>query len=147
MTRYFVGIGSNEKAVQNCAAMIRAVCSTFQSVCVSSVVRTPACGVDAPNYLNAVVSFEASLSLSELHRWCKALEKQLGRTRNRKGVCEADLDILEPGQVSEAFFQPLILQVQAFLEGTVSTVNLETVALQLDEQMRVGDAPCYFSQN
>ncbi|MET4696032.1 2-amino-4-hydroxy-6-hydroxymethyldihydropteridine diphosphokinase [Endozoicomonas lisbonensis] len=156
MTRYFVGIGSNENAVHNCTAMIRAIRSAFRQVCVSSIVQTPDYGVTAPgvaapdvaapHYLNAVVSFEASLSIPELYGWCKNLESQLGRTRNQNGVCQADLDILQPGNVSEEFFQPLVLQLQAFLKGEDSGVGLEKVSLQLDEQMIVGDAPCYLFQ-
>lgn len=146
MTRYFVGIGSNENAVHNCTAMIRAIRFAFRQVCVSSIVQTPAYGVDAPHYLNAVVSFEASLSIPELYGWCKKLERQLGRTRNQNGVCQADLDILQPGNVSEVFFQPLVLQLQAFLKGEASCVSFEKVPLQLEEQMSLGDAPCYLFQ-
>ena len=151
MTRYFVGIGSNENAVHNCTAMIRAIRSAFRQVCVSSIVQTPAYGIDAPNYLNAVVSFESSMSLSELRSWCKNLENQLGRTRHQKGVCQADLDILQPGNVSEDFFQPLVAQLQAFLGGEAhpvnfETVNFEKVVLQLDEQVNVGDTPSYLFQ-
>ncbi|UYM14226.1 2-amino-4-hydroxy-6-hydroxymethyldihydropteridine diphosphokinase [Endozoicomonas euniceicola] len=146
MNRYFVGIGSNENAVHNCTAMIRAIRSAFRQVCVSSIVQTPAYGVDAPHYLNAVVSFEALLSIPELYDWCKKLETQLGRIRTRNGICQADLDILQPGHVSEVYYQPLVLQLQAFLKGEAIRVNLEKVCLQLDERMSVGDAPCYLFQ-
>ena len=150
MTRYFVGIGSNSNAARNCAAMVRAIRSMFHKVCISSVVQTPACGEDAPHYLNAVVSFESSFSLPELHTWCKKLENQLGRTRDQKGVCQADLDILQPGNVLEAFFQPLVVQLQSLLEGENCPFSLEvmfeTVILELDEQTSVGDVPRYLHQ-
>ncbi|MCW7556149.1 2-amino-4-hydroxy-6-hydroxymethyldihydropteridine diphosphokinase [Endozoicomonas gorgoniicola] len=146
MTRYFVGIGSNENAVHNCTAMISAIRSAFRQVCVSSIVQTPAYGVDAPHYLNAVVSFEALLSIPELYDWCKKLETQLGRTRTRNGICQADLDILQPGHVSEVYYQPLVLQLQAFLKGEAICVSHDKVCLQLDERMSVGDAPCYLFQ-
>lgn len=146
MTRYFVGIGSNFNAVENCTAMIKAIVSAFQKVCVSTVVRTPAFGVEAPDYLNAVVSFESSLEAGDIQLWCKTLETGLGRTRKADGICQADLDILEPDNVSEAFFQPLMLQLQNFLQGIITRVDISSVVLELDEHTRTGFSPCFIRQ-
>ena len=146
MTRYFVGIGSNDNAVENCTAMIKAIASAFQKVCVSTVVRSPACGVKAPDYLNAVVSFESSLESEDVQHWCKSLERRLGRTRNADGICQADLDILEPDNVSEVFFQPLIVQLQNFLQGIITRVDVSSVVLDLNEKTRTGFTPCFVRQ-
>ena len=121
MTRYFIGIGSNDQAEKNCQLMISALKNTFDDVQVSRLIWTPAHGIFAPDYLNGVACFESDIDQAELNTWCKALEQRLGRDR-KQTLCCADLDILlavdhddavciEP--VEEEYFRPLIGELLA----------------------------------
>ena len=141
MNRYFIGLGSNKHAERHCVAMIEAVMASFSPVYISSVVRTAALGMHADDYLNAVVSFESDLNLNEMVHWCKQLEQKLGRTRNFKDVCEADLDILDPDNIYEPFFQPLVDELQALLSGRQTRSNARRVPLEVSG-MVIGLAPC-----
>ena len=121
MTRYFIGIGSNENARENCLKMIQAIEAQFAHVKVSRIVQTKAWGQEAPDYLNAVVCMEANLDIGQLDQWCKAQELKLGRDRTNNR-CAADLDILyivdmDKGEKvslekSKApYFQPLLAEL------------------------------------
>lgn len=119
MTRYFIGIGSNDNALENCQQMISALQGAFDHVRVSRIVQTEAWGVDAPDYMNAVACIETDLDSEALNRWCKAEEQRLGRIRQQK-LCTADLDILMEvrdgelvnlEQVQETYFRPLIVEL------------------------------------
>lgn len=55
MTHYFIGIGSNENTEHNCVAMIRTLRACFSKVTISSVVMTPAHGVNAPDYVTRLL--------------------------------------------------------------------------------------------
>ena len=116
MTRYFIGIGSNHNADTNCRLMMQALQDTFDDVQFSRVHRTPAYGIEAPDYLNAVACFESEISQSSLNQWCKALENRLGRDRQQL-LCCADLDILlaidseeavELDAIEDIYFRPLV---------------------------------------
>ncbi len=93
MTFCFVGIGSNEDPEYHCQQMIAALRERFGKVWVSSLKKTPAYGVEAADYINGVVCFEANIQEAELKRWCLRLENSLGRERGNIS-CVADLDIL-----------------------------------------------------
>lgn len=119
MTRYFVGIGSNDNAEKNCELMIQALKNKFGNVLVSQLIRTPAVGIEAPDYFNAVACFESAIKPDELNRWCKKFEHQLGRDR-QQALCCADLDILlavdgdaavSTDLVEEVYFRPLIREL------------------------------------
>lgn len=124
MPRYFIGIGSNDEASDNCRQMIRALESRFDGVRVSQLVKTRAHGVDGPDYMNAVACFESPILPEDLAQWCKQIEKALGRDRSQS-LCRADLDILlvqdrpeggETGPVNldavhEPWFRPLMAEL------------------------------------
>ena len=116
MTRYFIGIGSNHDADKNCRLMMLALQEKFDDVQFSQVHRTPAHGIEAPDYLNAVACFESEISQDSLNQWCKALENCLGRDRQQL-LCCADLDILlamdsddlvELEAIEDIYFRPLV---------------------------------------
>ena len=116
MTRYFIGIGSNENASENCQQMITALKEKFGEIRVSQIVQTRAHGIEAPDYLNAVACIETDLDSDALNHWCKAQELRLGRDRQQL-LCSADLDILlaaddseqvNPALAEEEYFRPLI---------------------------------------
>ena len=119
MTRYFIGIGSNENASENCQQMIAALKDAFGDIRVSQVVQTKAYGIDAPDYLNAVACIETELDSDALNRWCKSQEQRLGRDRQQR-LCSADLDILlsadegetiNPASAEDEYFRPLIAEL------------------------------------
>ena len=96
--------------------MINALRDRFEDVQVSRVIQTPAYGIEAPDYLNAVACFESDIERDQLTIWCKNLEHQLGRDRQQT-LCCADLDILLAvngdesiaiDSVEEEYFRPLI---------------------------------------
>ena len=119
MTRYFLGIGSNHQADKNCRLMMQALTEEFDNVQFSQLLRIPAYGIEAPDYLNAVACFESDISRDSLNRWCKALENRLGRNRQQL-LCCADLDILlavdsdeavELNAVNDVYFRPLVSEL------------------------------------
>lgn len=120
MTVYFLGIGSNVNAEQQCRRMISTIDVAFGPIKASELVITKAVGIDAPDYVNGVVYFESDTSIGELKQWCKALEKRLGRDRGHN-LCAADIDLLlsldrdnpQPmealiSQINEPWFRPLL---------------------------------------
>lgn len=117
----------------------------FSQVVVSSIVRTPALGMDADDYLNAVLSVESDLAHDQLGHWCKQLEQKLGRTRFQDGICQADLDILEPDNIREPFFRPLVHEVQSLLCGQGTRYDARKVTLKV-AGIPVGQAPCRLTQ-
>ena len=116
MTRYFIGIGSNHQADKNCRLMMQALQEAFGDVQFSKLHKTPAYGIEAPDYLNAVACFESEISRDSLNQWCKSLENRLGRDRQQL-LCCADLDILlaidcdgqvELEAIEDIYFRPLV---------------------------------------
>lgn len=121
MTIYVLGIGANVNAQHQCQRMLDQIRRTFGEIRISELVTTRAVGIDAPDYMNCAVCFESDIEMQALLKWCKALEQQLGRDRNRK-LCAADIDLLltlnhlDDGlagdkiasQVKEPWFRPLV---------------------------------------
>ena len=66
----------------------------------SSIYETKAYGeTEQPNFLNAVAKTKTSLSVQELFRFIKNIEKRLGRKKTYKwGPREIDLDLLVHGE-------------------------------------------------
>lgn len=123
MTVYVLGIGSNINAESQCRQMIAALEQQFGKVRVSELVTTKAVGLEAPDYINAVVCFESDMSAEALQQWCKRLEEQLGRDREHR-LCAADIDLLLAvdcsdtlagekliKQVKEPWFRPLVTEL------------------------------------
>lgn len=81
------------------------------------------------------------MDLAQLTLWCKALEAKLGRNRHLSGVCQADLDILDPDDVQEPFFKPLMKQLTAFLQGRNGAIEYSYIELSLGDGIRVGRVP------
>lgn len=121
MTVYVLGIGSNLNAEHQCHRMISSIRQTFGKVRVSALVTTTAEGIAAPDYMNAVVCFEADIDIAALLQWCKMVESQLGRDREQC-LCAADIDLLLAfdsteglstekiiSEVKEPWFRPLVI--------------------------------------
>ena len=93
VTRYFIGIGSNYNAQENCQQMIAALKERFGDIKLSRIIQTKACGIEAPDYMNAVACIDTEMDFYELNHWCKNQEQDLGRDRQQI-LCSADLDVL-----------------------------------------------------
>ncbi|MDD7804688.1 MAG: 2-amino-4-hydroxy-6-hydroxymethyldihydropteridine diphosphokinase [Endozoicomonas sp. (ex Botrylloides leachii)] len=88
-----IGIGSNENPKHYCDLMIEALKNQFDDILVSDLYTTPALGMAAVEYINAVVLFHTNFTYSRLKAWCRSIEEKLGRVRGQTSCC-ADLDIL-----------------------------------------------------
>ncbi|MGI9276719.1 MAG: 2-amino-4-hydroxy-6-hydroxymethyldihydropteridine diphosphokinase [Endozoicomonas sp.] len=129
MTCYFLGIGSNDDAENNCRLMIEAIRKTFDDVRLSRVICTEAHGEDhdgAPDYYNAVACFESDWQSGQLNDWCKTVEQRLGRVRG-SSLCRADLDILlavdemskaSTAAIEDIYFRPLVQELLLLLPGS-----------------------------
>ena len=103
MTQAFVGLGSNVgDRFANLRRAVSALASTegVTVVRASSVYETDPVGeVKQPDFLNAVVEIDTSLSPRELLELFKSVEEAGGRIpRTRWGPREIDLDLLIYGQ-------------------------------------------------
>ncbi|WP_308561805.1 2-amino-4-hydroxy-6-hydroxymethyldihydropteridine diphosphokinase [uncultured Klebsiella sp.] len=104
MTRAWIAIGSNlasPLAQVNAAISALAEIPDSQVVSVSSFYRTPPLGPqDQPDYLNAAVALETTLTAEALLNHTQRIERQQGRTRKaeRWGPRTLDLDIMLFGE-------------------------------------------------
>jgi 2-amino-4-hydroxy-6-hydroxymethyldihydropteridine diphosphokinase len=97
MHSVYIGVGTNiEPRLERMQEAIHALeeFGTIQKQ--SSIYETTPYGfTEQPNFLNAVVSLDSDLSLSDLHDALHSLERQLGRVnRERWHEREIDFDIL-----------------------------------------------------
>jgi 2-amino-4-hydroxy-6-hydroxymethyldihydropteridine diphosphokinase len=100
MTLVYIAIGSNlASPLEQVNAAVNALAEIpgSQVISVSSFYRTPPLGPqDQPDYLNAAVALETSLTAEELLNHTQRIELQQGRTRKaeRWGPRTLDLDIM-----------------------------------------------------
>lgn len=102
----YIGLGTNlGDRQENLKAAIQALAPKVNVLASSPVYVTPPWGVlDQPAFLNQVIQVETDLFPSELLRYLKKTEKQLGRVESvRYGPRLIDLDIL--------FYDDLILDM------------------------------------
>jgi len=97
--RVYLGLGSNlGDRLANLREAIRLVqaSGTVEVVARSSVWQSAPVGPAQPDYLNAVIAVETALSLRDLLRVCKVVERDLGRDPQgvRWGPRPIDLDLL-----------------------------------------------------
>jgi 2-amino-4-hydroxy-6-hydroxymethyldihydropteridine diphosphokinase len=98
-TIVYIGLGSN---LEQPTLQIKNAITALQALADTTVLRNsgyyaskPMGPEDQPDYLNAVVELETSLSAMELLSQCQNIEKQQGRVKNRVwGERTIDLDIL-----------------------------------------------------
>ena len=96
----YIALGANlgDRATSIQAAVdAMAASSSIRVTKISSLLENPAVGgpADSPPFLNAVAEVETTLSAQELLRRLLEIERQLGRTRNRKWDPRViDLDLL-----------------------------------------------------
>ena len=121
MTRVIVGMGSNIEPRRNIEEALRRLRQTHHVAAQSQVIQTKPIGfAGQPDFLNAAVLIETTLSREELKQRLRQLEASLGRVRggDKSGPRTIDLDILVwDGQIVDAdvaqrpFLQKLIRQV------------------------------------
>lgn len=103
LRRAFVGLGSNVEPANHLRRALEDLAGTFGAVRRSPVCASPAVGYAGPDYWNLCVTFDTTLSASELVAWLKRLEARLGRRpeepRHAPKTLDADL-LLLGGQVS-----------------------------------------------
>jgi 2-amino-4-hydroxy-6-hydroxymethyldihydropteridine diphosphokinase len=99
--RGYLGLGSN---VGDSLAHLRAAADALPVVARSSVYATEPQGevLDQPDFLNAAVEIETSLSPEALLNCCKQIEAELGRdfSQVRHGPRVVDVDLLLLGDLS-----------------------------------------------
>jgi 2-amino-4-hydroxy-6-hydroxymethyldihydropteridine diphosphokinase len=99
--RGYLGLGSN---VGDSLGHLRAAADALPVVARSSVYRTEPQGevLDQPDFLNAAVAIETSLSPEDLLRQVKEVEARLGRdfSQVRHGPRVVDIDLLLLGDIS-----------------------------------------------
>ncbi len=99
MARVFLGLGSN---LGDRLASLRSACRRIDSLAgthvihASSIYETEPFGVkEQPDFLNAVIEIETSLTAANLHKKLKEIEREAGRIERQKwGPRELDIDIL-----------------------------------------------------
>ena len=87
------GLGSNDHPVANLSAAAQRLANDCTLRGVSRVWESPADGCQAPNYLNAAVLVETSLSESEIVALSKQIERDLGRQRTQPPPITVSIDI------------------------------------------------------
>ena len=101
MTRVYVSVGSNQLARKYVPMALAAIKSEFSPVAVSPVYESVAVGFDGENFLNLVLGFDTSLSLSELADKLDQIEQSCGRKRGEERFTTRtmDLDLLIYGDL------------------------------------------------
>ena len=82
MTTVYLGLGANIEPYTSLQAGIIELRAAFAHVELSPVYLAPAVGMDGPDFLNMVVSFECPMSRSQLMAWIRATETKYGRQRS-----------------------------------------------------------------
>jgi 2-amino-4-hydroxy-6-hydroxymethyldihydropteridine diphosphokinase len=102
MPEVFIGAGSNADPERRLHRALAELERRFGSLRCSNVVRGPAVGVRAADYLNVVVVTQTERAVDSVRAELRALETLAGRTRADPAVCELDLDLLVYGRRVDA---------------------------------------------
>jgi len=102
MPEVFIGAGSNADPERRLRGALAELTRRFGPVRSSSVYRSAAVGVPAPDYSNLVAAFTTELAVDSLRDELRAIETLAGRTRADPAVCELDLDLLLYGRRVDA---------------------------------------------
>ncbi|MEO8478267.1 MAG: 2-amino-4-hydroxy-6-hydroxymethyldihydropteridine diphosphokinase [Gemmatimonadota bacterium] len=133
----FVALGSNlgdrAKTISDALAGLGATPGVRVLETTDPVATTPLGGLDQPEYLNAMVLLEVTISPAELLRCCQELERRAGRIRRERWASrELDLDIVmfgdviaddpmlrlpHPGLHDRPFWQDQLAQLGAVRDG------------------------------
>lgn len=105
-----IGLGANIDAQANIRKAIAILQNRFCVSEVSQVMQTTPVGIaHQPDFFNAAVRLQTSLSQEQLVGYLKAIEDEMGRDRTRAkfGPREIDLDLVvwDKGVVDEDYYQ------------------------------------------
>ncbi|RKR06591.1 2-amino-4-hydroxy-6-hydroxymethyldihydropteridine diphosphokinase [Kushneria sinocarnis] len=94
MSQVLTGLGSNIDRHHHLCAALDALQARFGALAVSRVFESEPVGFSSQrNFYNLVVGFETELTIGELSRWSKALEKARGRRPDAPKFSSRSLDI------------------------------------------------------
>jgi len=93
MAQVFVGVGSNIERNKHIVACLEALAKHFGKLALSSVYESEAIGFRGDNFYNLVAGFDSALSIGELSRLLRSIEKDNGRTRGVSKFSGRTLDI------------------------------------------------------
>lgn len=95
MPEVFVGLGSNIEPERHLRAALRSLTQEFGPLRESPVYRSPAFGMQGPDFLNLVVAFDTDRAAEDVERVLTALEADSGRVRSDLIASRTlDLDLL-----------------------------------------------------
>ncbi len=90
----YLGLGSNVEPGPRLRHALATLAERFGNVRCSSVYRSPAVGLAAPDYWNAVAKLTATRGARDLLAQCRELEQDAGRRRPSRGRVSLDVDLL-----------------------------------------------------
>jgi 2-amino-4-hydroxy-6-hydroxymethyldihydropteridine diphosphokinase len=117
MPEAFLGVGSNFHPEASLRAAHAALGAALGAVRWSSVYRSSAAGVAAPDYFNAVAVVATGREPAELRAALRAVEERCGRRRTDPAAVALDLDLLFYGQRVDA--EQRLPRPRAFVEPYV----------------------------
>ena len=91
--RVFVSIGSNINPVENLSRASQVLDSLLEDYESSPVYRSPAVGLDGPDFLNSVVSGHTVSSATDFNRRLNLIETEHGRVRSAERFTSRTLDL------------------------------------------------------
>lgn len=93
MATVYLSIGSNINREHHITESIRALNNRFSNLSISRFYDCESVGFKGDNFLNLVVGLECDLSVAELARFLKQIERDNGRQRETKAYASRTLDI------------------------------------------------------
>ncbi len=93
MSRVFVGVGTNINKAHNLRSCFSTLQQIFRKVVKSSVYQSAAVGFEGEDFYNMVVSFETTLTPSNINRIFFEIEKKHGRRRGKNQYASRELDL------------------------------------------------------
>ena len=88
-----LSLGSNIDAANNIRQAVATLREHFRNLRCSTVYESEAVGFDGDNFLNLVVTAQSDMNLSEIARFLKQLEDDMGRDRSQPKFSGRTMDI------------------------------------------------------
>jgi 2-amino-4-hydroxy-6-hydroxymethyldihydropteridine diphosphokinase len=149
--RVFLGLGSNIQAEQNLPRAVSLLKQLVQIDAISTAWHTPSVGAPGPDFLNAAVLIQTSLSSQDLKKHViRKIEAQLGRKRtaDKNAPRTIDIDILifdnqvvEPEIWDRAFLAVPLSELAPGLCNPDSGESLQRAAERLSQKTRIKARP------
>lgn len=88
-----LSLGSNIDAEANIRRALDLLSAEFRNLRCSTVYESEAVGFEGDNFLNLVVTAQTDMNLSEISRFLKQIEEDLGRDRSQPRFSSRSMDI------------------------------------------------------